>query len=180
MLPVVWDAAAGFDAAADGVALSAQRRPSLSMLTGRAKMLASVAATLVYAAAGVAAFKALGLPIPWLLGPMFAGLIAALVRAPLAAPPRVGDAMRTVLGVAVGASITPELLGRLPEMAYSVALVPVMVLVVGLVGVPCLLGFPIFCGSASSTGRRPIIAPCRAGCRTCWCWARRRGAIRGR
>ena len=36
--------------------------------------------------------------------------------------------MRTVLGVAVGASITPELLNRLPEMAYSVALIPVFVL----------------------------------------------------
>jgi membrane AbrB-like protein len=70
---------------------------------------------------------------------MFAGLLAALIRAPLAAPPKIGDAMRTVLGVAVGASITPELLGRLPEMAYSVALVPVMVLTVGLVGVPYFL-----------------------------------------
>lgn len=96
----------------------------------------AVALTLAIAAAGVAAFRVLGLPLPWLLGPMFACLIAALAHAPLAAPPGVSQAMRTVLGVAVGASITPELIARLPQMALSVALIPVFILVTGLVGVP--------------------------------------------
>lgn len=100
------------------------------------KAAAPVFATLAYAAIGVAVFKALNLPLPWLLGPMFAGLIAAFARAPLKAPPRVGVAMRTVLGVAVGASITPELLNRLPEMAYSVAMIPALILLAGLIGVP--------------------------------------------
>lgn len=95
-----------------------------------------IGATLLLAAGGVAVFRALHLPLPWLLGPMFAGLLGSLARVPVTAPPRISDAMRTVLGVAVGASITPELIQRLPDMALSVALIPVMIVVVGLVGVP--------------------------------------------
>ena len=67
----------------------------------------AVILTLAISGAGVLAFILLGLPLPWLLGPMFACLVAALVRAPLKGMPRISDAMRTVLGVAVGASITP-------------------------------------------------------------------------
>ena len=43
---------------------------------------------------------------------------------------------RTILGVAVGASITPALLAQLPQMALSVALVPVFIALIGFVGVP--------------------------------------------
>ncbi len=87
-------------------------------------------------AVGVAAFIAASLPLPWLLGPMAACLIAALLGAPLKGPPLIGDAMRTVLGVSVGASITPDVAGRIPEMALSLALIPPFILVIGLVGVP--------------------------------------------
>ena len=45
---------------------------------------------------------------------------------------------RTILGVAVGATIPPAVLGQVPQMRASVALVPVYVLAIGLVGVPCL------------------------------------------
>ena len=44
--------------------------------------------------------------------------------------------MRTVLGVAVGASITPALLLRLGEMSLSIALIPPFVVLAGLVGTP--------------------------------------------
>jgi uncharacterized protein len=107
-----------------------------------------VAATLAYAAAGVALFRGLGLPLPWLLGPMLAGLVASLARLPLEAPGWPGQVMRTVLGVAVGASITPELVGRLPEMALSVALIPLLILLIGLVGVPY---FRRVCGFDTAT-----------------------------
>ena len=90
-----------------------------------------IAATTGIALVGVALFALLGLPLPWLLGPMFACLAAALLDLPLAAPPGVPVAMRTVLGVAVGAAITPELLARLPGMGISVALVPLFILVCG-------------------------------------------------
>lgn len=95
-----------------------------------------IGATLLLAGGGVVVFGALDLPLPWLLGPMFAGLLASLGGMPVTAPPRIGDAMRTVLGVAVGASITPELITRLPDMALTAAMVPLMVVLIGLVGVP--------------------------------------------
>lgn len=91
---------------------------------------------LALAAAGVAVFLLLNLPLPWLLGPMFACLVAALAGVPLQGPKHIGDAMRTVLGVAVGASITPDVVTRLPDMAVSIALIPPFILLIGLVGYP--------------------------------------------
>lgn len=96
----------------------------------------AVATTLALSLAGVAGFELLHLPLPWLLGPMAACLVAALARAPLRAPPYASPVMRTVLGVAVGAAITPELLDRLPAMAYSVALIPVFIVLTVAIGVP--------------------------------------------
>ncbi|WP_232845858.1 AbrB family transcriptional regulator [Aurantimonas marina] len=92
--------------------------------------------TLVVAALGVGLFWLLDLPLPFLLGPLFACLVFAIGGAGLADSGRIGVLMRTVLGVAVGSSITPDLLSRLPGMAYSVALVPLFVLIIGLVGYP--------------------------------------------
>lgn len=92
--------------------------------------------TLSAAILGVAAFWALSLPLPFLLGPMFACLLAALAGARLKGTAGVSDLMRTVLGVAVGASVTPELLGRIGEMAATVALVPLFVLIIGAIGYP--------------------------------------------
>jgi membrane AbrB-like protein len=62
--------------------------------------------------------------------------MGALMRAPLAGTGQVGIAFRTVLGVAVGTAVTPALIGRLPEMACSVALIPLFVMVIGLIGYP--------------------------------------------
>lgn len=92
--------------------------------------------TVCIAAAGAAAFHAVGMALPLLLGPMFACLIAALCKAPLKGLPWISVAMRAVLGVAVGASVTPDLLDRLGAMAASVAFVPMFVLVTGAVGYP--------------------------------------------
>lgn len=101
-------------------------------MSGIAQPAASIALSLV----GVAVFRVLGLPLPWLLGPLFACLIAALAGLPLRGIPPVSAAMRTVLGVAVGASITPALLARLGDMSLSIALVPPFVLLAGLFGTP--------------------------------------------
>lgn len=94
------------------------------------------AGTLVLAAFGTWAFAATGLPLPFLFGPMLACLIAALLGAPLRGTGQVGVGARTILGVAVGASITPDLIGVLPQMALSVALIPIYILCITCVGVP--------------------------------------------
>lgn len=93
-------------------------------------------ATLAIALAGAGLFHMFGLPLPFLFGPMAACLIAALAGAPLRGMGMVSTLARTVLGVAVGASITPDVVSRIPQMAGSVALVPVYVAVIGLVGFP--------------------------------------------
>ena len=93
-------------------------------------------ATLALAAAGAGLFWLLQLPLPILLGPMFACLVAALCRLPLKGVNPVSEAMRPVLGVAVGASLTPALFGRLDEMALSIALIPPFILAIGLTGYP--------------------------------------------
>lgn len=100
-------------------------------------------ATLGIAAMGAGLFLLLHLPLPFLFGPMAACLVAALAGAELADAGAVSVLARTVLGVAIGSSVTPHLLERLPLMLASVALVPLYVMVIGLVGVPF---FRRFCG----------------------------------
>ncbi|NNU79014.1 AbrB family transcriptional regulator [Halovulum dunhuangense] len=92
--------------------------------------------TLAVSALGVVAFVWLSLPLPFLLGPMAACLIAALGGARLGGMGRVQPLMRTILGVTIGTAVTPETVGRLPEMAMSVMLVPIFVLIIGAVGYP--------------------------------------------
>jgi uncharacterized protein len=76
------------------------------------------------------------MPLPFLFGPLFACLAGALIGAPLQGAGQLGVGMRTILGVAVGASLTPEVLERLPMMAASVLLVPLYIVMIGLIGVP--------------------------------------------
>ncbi len=95
-----------------------------------------VVTTFLIAGLGVAVFMALSLPLPWLLGPMFGCLLAALLGVPLGGIKIVGEAMRTVLGVAVGATFTVALLGQMLGMWPTLLLVPLMVFIIGIVGVP--------------------------------------------
>lgn len=95
-----------------------------------------MAMTLVIAMAGTALFLIARLPLPFLFGPMAACLVMALLGAPLRGLGQLGAGARTILGVAVGASLTPAILGQLPSMAVSLSLVPIYILVIGLVGVP--------------------------------------------
>ncbi|CCQ72554.1 AbrB family transcriptional regulator [Magnetospira sp. QH-2] len=93
-------------------------------------------ATLFIAGVGTAVFWSLELPLPFLFGPMAACLLAALLGQPLKGMGQVSVGARTILGVAVGAAITPTLIGQLPTMAVSVALIPAYILMIGLVGIP--------------------------------------------
>lgn len=92
--------------------------------------------TLLVGAFGGALFYVLDTPLPLLLGPMLACLAAALSGMQLQGVGVVSVAMRTVLGVAVGASITPAALARFDEFAFSAALVPLFVVLVGALGYP--------------------------------------------
>ena len=94
------------------------------------------AITFALALIGVGVFLALDLPLPFLFGPMFACLLAALTGLPLKGFGDISVGARTILGVAVGASITPALFHQLPTMLVSIAMIPVFIFAIGAVGVP--------------------------------------------
>lgn len=90
----------------------------------------------IVALIGVVVFKALHIPLPWLLGPICACLIAALAGLRLNGIKVLNDSMRTILGVAVGATLTPAVLASFPAMWPTLLMVPVMIALIALIGVP--------------------------------------------
>lgn len=85
---------------------------------------------------GVAVFMLAGLPLPFLFGPMAACLVAALAGVRFSGLGQVSVGARAVLGIAVGAAVTPALMGRVPQMVASLAIVPLYIGLIALVGVP--------------------------------------------
>lgn len=90
----------------------------------------------IIAVIGVVTFKALHLPLPWLLGPIFACLLAALSGVRMSGIKVLNDSMRTILGVAVGATLTPAVLASFPAMWPTLIMVPVMIALIAAIGVP--------------------------------------------
>jgi len=95
-----------------------------------------IVVTFAIALIGVAVFWVAALPLPWLLGPISACLIAALSGVKMRGIKVLNDTMRTILGVAVGASFTAALLASMAGMWVTLLLVPVMVVCIGVLGVP--------------------------------------------
>ena len=95
-----------------------------------------IALTFAIAGAGVWLFHLLALPLPWLLGPIFACLISALLGLQMDAYKVLNEGMRTILGVAVGATFTPVVLMSMLGMWPTLLLIPVMIAVIGLIGMP--------------------------------------------
>ncbi len=98
--------------------------------------------TVAIAAFGAGLFYLINFPLPMLFGPMAGCLVAALFGLKLKGLGQVSVSARAILGVAIGASVTPMVLERLPQMAGTVALVPVYVAVIAAIGVPY---FRYFC-----------------------------------
>lgn len=96
----------------------------------------AVVITFAIGLAGVAVFHVVHLPLPWLLGPLFACLAAALMGVPLKGVKPLNDAMRGILGVAVGATFTTTLLVSMASMWSTLLLIPLMVLCIAALGVP--------------------------------------------
>jgi uncharacterized protein len=92
--------------------------------------------TLVVGLIGAGVFHVFSLPLPWLLGPLFAGLIVSLAGLKTTMPRPISLSVRTILGVAIGSSFQPELFDRVGEMLASLALVPFYVLAIAGFGYP--------------------------------------------
>ncbi len=100
-------------------------------------VLLRLALALVLGALGGAAFFALKLPLPWMLGAMALATIAAMARAPIAVPPRLRNAMVAILGVLLGSQFTRDTFERIAE--WYVGIVGVVVSVTLMVAVAMLI-----------------------------------------
>ncbi len=94
------------------------------------------AATVGVAIIGTLIFYWLDLPLPFLFGPMAACLIVAILGGRLMGLGQISVIARTILGVAIGASITPQVFSQLPQMAASVAFIPLYIIIIAIIGVP--------------------------------------------
>ena len=74
-------------------------------------------------AGGVGAYL-LGLPLPWMLGPMIVNTVAAMLCAPVAGPDGLRFYVIPIIGVMLGSSITPEIFGLLGTWLITLALLP--------------------------------------------------------
>lgn len=74
-------------------------------------------------AGGVVAYV-VGLPLPWMLGPMIANITAAMLRAPVAGPAGLRNIVVPVIGVLLGSGVTAELFGQLSSWVLTLVLLP--------------------------------------------------------
>lgn len=88
-------------------------RPSKLVLTRR------LAETLVFAAAGGAAFGLPGLPAGWLSGAILFTAAAALAKRPVYVPQILASITFVVLGISLGAAVTPDVVDRIATWPVS-------------------------------------------------------------
>lgn len=91
---------------------------------------------LVVGTIGGAVFYLLRLPLPWMLGALFATMTASLANAPILGPAKVRPAVVAVIGVLLGSRFTPEITAQASAWAGTVAILMVYVIAVALVVVP--------------------------------------------
>jgi membrane AbrB-like protein len=98
--------------------------------------LARIAAGLTLGTLGGGLFYALSLPLPWMLGALFFTLVAAVAGLPVLAPTRLRPAIVAIIGVLLGSSFTPGVLGQVGEAAVTLGILCVYLLAVAAVIVP--------------------------------------------
>lgn len=96
----------------------------------RTTYLARLALSIAIGAGGGTAFYLLSLPLPWMLGAMCSVLAAALARLPVVSARRIRPPMAAVIGVMLGSSFSPDMLGRLSDwLPVTLAAVAASVLI---------------------------------------------------
>jgi hypothetical protein len=119
--------------------------------------------TYVIAAVGVLVFHLVNLPLPFLLGPIFACLVAALFGVSMRGNATINDAMRAILGVAVGATLSMSVVISMGAMWPTLLMIPVMIAIIGAVGIPYFqklwgFDFPTSYYSAMPGGLQDMLA----------------------
>jgi len=91
---------------------------------------------LAIATAGGTLFYLLNLPLPWMLGALFATMAASVANAPILGPARLRPAVVAVIGVLLGSSFTPDILSQASAWMGTLAILMAYVIAVALVVVP--------------------------------------------
>lgn len=97
--------------------------------------------TLAIGAAGAAAALALGLPVPFLLGPAIAVAAGTLLGLPLGFPDWLRAATFVVIGVSMGAGVTPEALATAAAWPISLVVLALAVTIILIGGAWALTRF---------------------------------------
>jgi membrane AbrB-like protein len=93
------------------------------------RSLTGLATALVIAAAGGFAADALGIPAGWFAGAMIGVSIAAVSGVKVYMPPRLIEASTMMIGIMLGAGVTPEVVAGIAEWPVSLAMLAVSVVV---------------------------------------------------
>lgn len=98
----------------------------------RPRGLRPVLAALALAVAGGGLFHLLGVPLPWMLGPMLATTIASMAGATITVPAAWRTPSIVVLGLLLGSSFTADMVAGMGRWVPSLAALPVYIVVIGL------------------------------------------------
>ncbi|MDO3411621.1 AbrB family transcriptional regulator [Saccharibacillus sp. CPCC 101409] len=97
--------------------------------TPRKGLWQGILAALLISLAGALIFLALGLPVPWLLGPMLASLIGSnLLRGRYAWPAKIRNGAMIVIGYTIGLALTGEALRRMGAQIPYIVLMTFLLL----------------------------------------------------
>ncbi len=89
-----------------------------------------IIALAIGALSGIIGFV-IGMPLPWMLGPMIGVTIAAMAGAPIQGPVTLRKIVIPIIGVMLGSSVSPETLQLLGQWALTMATLPVVLLIMG-------------------------------------------------
>ncbi len=95
-----------------------------------------IALALSFGASAGAFFNWATLPLPWMLGPMIANTLAAVLRLPVASPARVRPYVVVVIGVMLGSGFTPALYDHLDAWMVSFAFLAAYLAISGAITIP--------------------------------------------
>lgn len=98
--------------------------------------LARVGFALALATASGILFDWATMPLPWMLGPMLACTLAAILRLPVASPARVRSYVVVVIGVMLGSGFTPDFFNQIGVWALSFSFLAVYLAVTAAIIIP--------------------------------------------
>ena len=98
--------------------------------------LARIAAGLALGTLGGVVFHALSLPLPWMLGALFATMAGSLLNLPVLGPTRLRSAIVAVIGVLLGSRFTPAVVDQAGQSLVTLSILMVYLVAVAAVVVP--------------------------------------------